>query len=107
MGSEMCIRDSVNIASLNAHIDGLRTVLAKIKFEFDIIGISEYKIKKVSTPPNNIDILGYSKFEFEPTCTTHGGAGFYIKNDNVYEFYYRHKSTAKNSYSGRQLQILL
>ena len=35
----------VNIASLNAHIDDLRTVLARIKIKFDIIGISEHKIR--------------------------------------------------------------
>ena len=28
----------------------------------------------------NIKITGYNEFEFEPTGTTHGGAGFYIKN---------------------------
>ena len=73
----------VYIATLNAHIDNLKTVLARIIFGFDIIGISEHKTKKGSIPPNNVDISGYSKFEFEPTCTTHGGAGFYIKNDNI------------------------
>ena len=70
----------VNIASLNAHIDDLRTVLSRSKHSFDIIGISEHKIGKDSPPPNNIEITGYYPFEFEPTGTTHGGAGFYIKN---------------------------
>ena len=68
----------VNIASLNAHIDDLRTVLSRMKPEIDIIGISEHKIKKGLTPSNNIDIGGYDEFVFEPTGTTHGGAGFYI-----------------------------
>ena len=71
--------DSVNIASLNAHVDDLRTVLSRLKFDFDVIGISEHKIKKGQTPTNNIDLLGYEEFIFEPTETTHGGAGFYIK----------------------------
>ena len=35
---------------------------------------------KVIPPSNNIDIGGYEEFKFEPTGTTHGGAGFYIKN---------------------------
>ena len=65
----------VNIASLNAHIDDLKTVLARSKFNFDIIGISEHKICKDMTP-NNIDIPGYNEFIFEPTETTHGGTGF-------------------------------
>ena len=34
----------VNIASLDAHIDDLKTVLSRLKFDFDIIGISEHKI---------------------------------------------------------------
>ena len=71
----------VNIASLNAHIDDLRTVLSRLDFNFDVIGISEHKIKKDVAPSNNIDIPGYDEFVFEPTETTHGGAGFYIRND--------------------------
>ena len=74
----------VNIASLNAHIDDLRTVLSRMKPEIDIIGISEHKIKKDFTPSNNIDIGGYDEFIFEPTGSTHGGAGFYIKNGYDY-----------------------
>lgn len=75
----------VNIASLNLHIDDLRTVLSRLKPNIDIIGITEHKIKKdkddkVIPPSNNIDIGGYEEFKFEPTGTTHGGAGFYIKN---------------------------
>ena len=70
----------VNIASLSAHVDDLRAVLGRLKFSFDIIGISEHKISKDSPPSNNIEIAGYNEFEFEPTGTTHGGTGFYIKN---------------------------
>ena len=75
----------VNIASLNAHIDDLRTVLGRLKFNFDIIGITEHKIGKDSSPSNNIEITGYYPFDFEPTSTTHGGAGFYIKNCHHYK----------------------
>ena len=38
------------------------------------------KLRPVIPPSNNIDIGGYDEFKFEPTGTTHGGAGFYIKN---------------------------
>merc|ERR1712131_558354 len=69
----------VNIASLNAHIDDLKTVLARMKFEFDVIGISEHKILKGMPPSNNIDIAGYNEFIFDPTETACGGTGFYIK----------------------------
>ena len=74
----------VNIASLNAHIDELRTVLSRFKQSFDVIGISEHKIKKDSQPSNNIGIPGYNEFIYEPTGTSHGGTGFYIKNDLDY-----------------------
>ena len=74
----------VNIASLDAHIDDLRTVLSRLKFSFDIIGISEHKIMKDSSPSNNVDILGYDEFKFVPTETSFGGTGFYIKSDVDY-----------------------
>ena len=73
-----------NIASLDAHIDDLRTVLGRLKFSFDIIGITEHKIHKDSTPSNNVDITGYDEFEYQPTETSFGGAGFYIKSDLDY-----------------------
>ena len=68
-----------NIASLNAHFDDLQDVLSRLKIEFDVIGISEHKIKKEFTTLNNISLPGYNEFIFEPTETTHGGTGFYIK----------------------------
>ena len=71
----------VNIASLNAHIDDLRSVLSRLKFNFDILGISEHKIRKDTYPSNNINISGYKEFIFEPTETEFGGTGFFIKDD--------------------------
>ena len=70
----------VNIASLNKHFDDLHELLSRLKYDFDIIGISEHKIGKDSLPSNNISLPGYDEFIFEPTSTTHGGTGFYIKN---------------------------
>ena len=75
----------VNIASLNLHIDDLRSVLSRLKLDFDVIGITEHKIKRGCTPSNNINITGYDEFKFEPTDTTHGGAGFYIKSGLNYK----------------------
>ena len=69
----------VNIASLGNHIGDLRLVLSRLKHKFDIIGISEHKIN--SSPSNNIDLIGYNEFIFEPTETTHGGTGFFIKEN--------------------------
>ena len=72
----------VNIASLEKHFDDLNFVLSKLNHKFDIIGISEHKIRKGTSPSTNINIKGYNEFIFEPTETTHGGTGFYIK-DNI------------------------
>ena len=69
----------VNIASLINHIDDLKTVLARMKFNFDVIGISEHKIREGMTPSTNIDIAGYNEFIFDPTKTTCGVTVFYIK----------------------------
>ena len=72
----------VNIASLDKHIDDLKLILSLLKYKFDVIGISEHKIFKDTLPSNNIIIPGYHEFIFEPTGTTHGGTGFYLK-DNI------------------------
>ena len=73
-----------NIASLNLHIDDLKSVLSRIKLPFNVIAISEHKIHKDMVPSNNIDIPGYD-FVFQPTLSTHGGTGFYIKNNLDFE----------------------
>ena len=75
----------VNIASLNKHFDDLHESLSRLKFNFDIIGISEHKINKDNPPSNNISLPGYDEFIFEPTGTTHGGTGFYIKSGIDYK----------------------
>ena len=75
----------VNIASLDAHIDDLRMALGRLKFSFDVIGICEHKIRNNCEPSNNIDLTGYEKFIFEPTGTSHGGTGLYIKSDLDYK----------------------
>ena len=70
----------VNIASLNAHIDDLRDELSRLDFNFDVIGISEHRIKKGQKSSNNIDLQGYSDFKFVSSETACGGTGFYINN---------------------------
>ena len=75
----------VNIASLDAHIDDLRTALGRLKYSFDVIGISEHKIRKGFSTSNNIDITGYDPFNFLPTETFCGGTGFYIKSGLDYK----------------------
>ena len=70
-----------NIASLNLHIDDLKHISSLLNYKFDIIGISEHKIRKDSPPSNIIFIPGYNEFFYEPTETTHGSDGFYIKDN--------------------------
>ena len=74
----------VNISSLNAHIDDLREVLTRLDFDFDVIGISEHRIKKGQKPSNNCDIQGYEEFEFESSATACGGTGFFINKKHNY-----------------------
>ena len=73
-----------NIASLNLHIDDLKHTLSLLNYKFDITGISEHKIRKDLPPSNNIFIPRYNKFVYEHTETTHGSAGFYIKDNLDY-----------------------
>ena len=74
----------LNIASLDKHIDELRLTISRIKHKFDVIGITEHKIPKGGSASNNIKLPGYQKFIFAGTASTHGGSGFYIKNDIDY-----------------------
>ena len=60
-----------NLASIAKH----QLTLSLLKTKFDIIGITENKIRKVNdSPVSNIDIPGY-----QPDCsdTSHGSTGFY------------------------------
>ena len=72
------------MASLQKHFDDLSYVLSTLKYKFDIIGISEHKIIKDTSPSVNINLPGYNEFIYTPTESTHGGTGFYIKNDIDY-----------------------
>ena len=76
----------LNIASLSKHKEELETTLAMLNFNFDIIGISETKIKKHSAPIYDISLKGYNLF-YTPTESEGGGVSFYIlliiKNVNL------------------------
>ena len=69
-----------NLASLYKYFDDLNHIISIIKPEFQIIGITEHKIKD-SIPTSNIEIAGYHEFIFNPTQTSHGGTGFYVKDN--------------------------
>jgi exonuclease III len=97
----------VNIASLNKHFDDLHELLSRLKIDFDVIGISEHKIGKDSRPSNNISLLGYDEFIFEPTGTTHGGAGFYIKNGLDYIVRHDLKLNTPSFFEAMFVEIIL
>ncbi len=97
----------VNIASLDAHIDDLRSVLGRLKFCFDVIGISEHKIEKDSAPSNNITITGYDEFKFEPTETSFGGTGFYIKSDLDYVIRHDLRLNSPGNFEAMFVEIIL
>ena len=67
-----------NIRSLSANHDGMTTLLSELQHAFDVIGLSETKIKDSCDPTSNITIDGYD-FVSKPTLTNAGGVGFYVK----------------------------
>ena len=54
-------------------------------FSSDMIGISEHKFREGPDIYNNIDITGYTIFDFEPIETTHDGTGCYVKSNLVFK----------------------
>ena len=64
----------------------MSTVLTLLKAEIHVIGISEHKIHSIDTNnTTNIKLEGYHLFVFDPTETSHGGTGFYIKDSLVFK----------------------
>ena len=67
----------LHTASLSKHFDDLQNFLSLLKHSFDIIGISERKINKISM---NVDFTFYSAgiyFYFKETESSHGRTGFF------------------------------
>ena len=54
-----------NISSICHNFDDLEPLLAKINVKFNVIGITETRLKKSSSRNTNIDLNGYS-FEHTP-----------------------------------------
>ena len=67
-----------NIRSLSANHDGLTMLLSDLQHSFDVIGLSETKIKSNCDLTSNIAIEGYD-FVSKPTLTNASGKGFFIK----------------------------
>ena len=68
----------MNIASLSAHIDDLKWLLDTFGHKFDIVGISETKIRESNEPLSNIKLPGY-EFIQTPTKSHFGGVGFSLR----------------------------
>ena len=92
---------------MNAHIDDLRTALGRMKLNFDVIGISEHKISKDSTPSNNIVLTGYDEFIFEPTQKSFGGTGFYIKTGLNYKLRHDLTLNSAHNFEAKFVEIIL
>ena len=68
----------LNIASLELHIDELKTTLAILGNPFDIIAITETRLHN-QNPTVDVSIPGYD-FKHTITKTQNGGAGIYIRD---------------------------
>ena len=71
----------LNISSLSYNIDQLSTILNTLKVKFDILGITESRLRTDKQTINNIDLEGYV-IESTPTAASCGGALLYI-NKNI------------------------
>ena len=69
----------MNISSLSYNFDQLHTLLSEINISFDVIGITETRLKKQTLRTTNIDINGYN-LEHTPTEASYGGSLLYVKS---------------------------
>ena len=97
-----------NLASIDKYHDDLSTVLSLLKPEIHVIGISEHKIHSNDTNnTRNINLEGYHPFVFDPTETTHGGTGFYIKDSLVFKKRDDLKFNSSCSHKSTFIEIIL
>ena len=69
----------MDISSLSYNFDQLYTLLSETNVSFDVIGITETRLKKQTLRTTNIDIIGYN-LEHTPTEASCGGTLLYVKN---------------------------
>ena len=74
----------LNVASLTLNFDDLHTMLSTLNIDFDVIGITETRIKKHSPSTSNLNINGYS-VEDTPTESSAGGTRLYISDKISYK----------------------
>ena len=69
----------MNIASLSLHIDDLKMLLDLLEHPWDVIGVSETKIREQCDFSINVSIDGYD-FIQTPTKSFFGGVGLFVKH---------------------------
>ena len=74
----------LNINSLPFYIDELESLISKSKNVFQIIGISETRLKKTQETITNIQLENYN-IEHVPTESANGGVLLYIKKSINYK----------------------
>ena len=74
----------LNISSLPAHVNELKTLLSQVDTKFDIIYISESRISMKNSLTTNIDIPGYNT-EQPPTESSAGGSLIHISQKLSYK----------------------
>ena len=70
----------LNLASLGRHKDELATALSLLEFQFDIIAITETKIKTGIEPIYDLSLPGYKYYQ-TPTESDKGGVIIYVKEN--------------------------
>ena len=74
----------LNINSLKYHFDELQTFLSNCPIDFQILGISESRLKTDISTTTNIQLPGFN-IEHMPTKSANGGALLYIKDTINYK----------------------
>ena len=74
----------LNINSLQYHFDELQTFLSNCPIGFQILGISESRLKTDISTSTNIQLSGFN-IEHMPTKSANGGALLYIKDTINYK----------------------
>ena len=72
-----------NIRSLSKNFDSFHHLLGELNNSFQVIGLSETRIKVNLPPLVNTSIAGFD-FISQPTLSEAGGVGFYIRNNLSY-----------------------
>ena len=74
----------MNISSLPFHFEEFSTLLSTYKLPFDLLGITEFRLRINKLPLNPIQLPDYN-FESTPTESTKGGTAIYIKKTLNYK----------------------